>query len=175
MYEHLKKHIRTIPDFPKKGIQFRDVTTLMKNPEAFGEVIRALTERYKGKDVDLVAGIESRGFIFGAPVAAALGRGFVPVRKRGKLPAETVSRAYSLEYGENVVEIHKDAVTRGARVVIIDDLLATGGTMLAACNLVEALGGRVAECAVVVDLPDLKGREKIKDYEYFHLIDFEGE
>jgi adenine phosphoribosyltransferase len=171
----IKKTIRTIPHFPKKGIMFRDITTLLKDAAALRETIDALVKRYQERSIDVVAGIESRGFIIGGAMAYLLGKGFIPIRKPGKLPAETYRVEYELEYGSDAIEMHKDAVTRGAQVLIVDDLLATGGTMKAACEVVEKAGGEVVECAFIVDLPDLKGREQLKDYQVFTLVEFEGE
>jgi adenine phosphoribosyltransferase len=173
--EKIKKAIRTIPHFPKKGIMFRDITTLLKDADAFKETIDALVERYRDQSIDLVAGIESRGFIIAGVIAHQLGKGFIPIRKPGKLPAETFRVDYELEYGKDAVEMHKDSVVKGARVLVVDDLLATGGTMKAACDLVEKAGGTVVECAFIVDLPDLGGREKLKKYQIFTLVEFEGE
>jgi adenine phosphoribosyltransferase len=173
--ENIKKTIRTIPHFPKKGIMFRDITTLLKDAEAFKETIDALVERYRYQSLDVVAGIESRGFIIAGVIAYLLGKGFIPIRKPGKLPAETYRVDYKLEYGNDAIEMHKDSVYQGARVLLVDDLLATGGTMKAACELVENAGGIVVECAFIVDLPDLKGREKLKNYQVFTLVEFEGE
>jgi len=173
--EKIKKAIRTIPDFPKEGIMFRDITTLLKDADAFKEAIDALVERYRHQSFDLVAGIESRGFIIAGIIAHLLGKGFIPIRKPGKLPAETFRVDYELEYGKDAVEMHKDSVNQGSRVLIVDDLLATGGTMKAACEIVEKAGGIVVECAFIVDLPDLKGREKLKNYPVFTLVEFEGE
>ncbi len=173
--EKIKKAIRTIPHFPKKGIMFRDITTLLKDADAFKETIDALVERYRDQSLDLVAGIESRGFIIAGAIAYLLGKGFIPIRKPGKLPAETFRVEYELEYGKDAVEMHKDSVFKGARVLVVDDLLATGGTMKAACDLVETAGGTVVECAFIVDLPDLKGREKLQKYRIFTLVEFEGE
>lgn len=171
----LKSKIRTIPDWPKKGIMFRDITTLLQDKEVFKYVIDKFYERYKDKNIDITVGIESRGFIFGATLAYKLGCSFVPVRKEGKLPHHTMKEEYSLEYGNAVVEIHKDAITKGQNVLIVDDLIATGGTCKATINLVEKLGGKIVECAFVVGLPDLKGREKLKNYSFFSLTEFEGE
>ena len=173
--EKIKKAIRTIPHFPKQGIMFRDITTLLKDADAFKETIDALVERYRNQSLDLVAGIESRGFIIAGAIAYLLGKGFIPIRKPGKLPAETFRVEYELEYGKDAVEMHKDSVFKGARVLVVDDLLATGGTMKAACDLVETAGGTVVECAFIVDLPDLKGREKLQKYRIFTLVEFEGE
>ena len=175
MMEKIKKAIRTIPHFPKEGIMFRDITTLLKEADAFKETIDALVERYRDQSLDLVAGIESRGFIIAGAIAYLLGKGFIPIRKPGKLPAETYRVDYELEYGKDAVEMHKDSVYKGARVLVVDDLLATGGTMKAACDLVEKAGGAVVECAFIVDLPDLKGREKLQKHQVFTLVEFEGE
>ena len=154
---------------------FRDITTLIKDPEGLKETIDLLYERYKNERIDVVIGIESRGFIFGAPLAYLLGVGFVPIRKPGKLPADVISEEYTLEYGTDKIEIHKDAVKKGDRVLIIDDLLATGGTMAAARNLVRKLGADIVECSFIVDLVDLKGRDKLKGEKIFSVVEFEGE
>ena len=175
MTESIKSKIRAIPDWPKKGIMFRDVTTLVKDPEGLKETIDFLHNRYQGKEIDKVVGIESRGFIFGAPLAYMLGCGFILVRKPGKLPADVVSEEYALEYGTDKIEIHKDAIKKGDKVLLIDDLLATGGTMAAARNLVKKLGAEVVECAFVVELVDLKGRDKLKGENIFSIVEFEGE
>jgi adenine phosphoribosyltransferase len=175
----IKSRIRAIPDYPKKGIMFRDITTLIKDPVGFRLVIDNLTQRYleNGVDFDVIVGIEARGFIIGSALAYALGKGFVPVRKPGKLPADTVSQEYALEYGTDKIEIHIDALEKGARVLLVDDLLATGGTALAAASLVEKVGGVVSEMAFIVNLPDIGGEEKIlaKGYKVFSLTEFEGE
>jgi|TARA_Y100000310_G_scaffold318480_1_gene372624 adenine phosphoribosyltransferase len=173
--DDLKSMIRTIPDFPKKGVMFRDITTILQNKEGFAYVIDKFYERYKDKNIDIVVGIESRGFIFGATLAYKLGCSFVPVRKEGKLPHKTMKQEYALEYGKAVVEIHEDAIKQGQNILIVDDLIATGGTILATIKLVELLGGKVAEVAFVIELIDLKGREKLKDYNFFSLVEFEGE
>lgn len=162
--EELKEHIRAIPDFPKKGILFRDITTLLKNKEAFRETIDVMTDLIKDKEVDVILGIESRGFIFAAPIAYNLGLSLNIIRKPGKLPAPTLNESYSLEYGENTIELHKDAIKKGDKVVICDDLLATGGTALASAHLVEKLGGKISAILFLVELTDLNGREKLKDY-----------
>ncbi len=159
----IKNRIRTVPDWPKKGIMFRDITTLIKDPVGLKLCIDDFIQRYEKKEIDLVVGIDSRGFILGGALAYELGKGFVPVRKKGKLPAETESETYDLEYGTDTIEIHKDAVEPGKKVVIIDDLIATGGTALAAIKLVKKLGGEVAEFACVVDLPDIGGSRKIRE------------
>lgn len=175
----IKSMIRSIPDYPKKGIMFRDITTLIKDPSGFQLVIDSLTERYMKDytEFDIIAGIESRGFIIGGALSYSLKKGFIPIRKKGKLPAEVISHEYELEYGTDTVEIHKDAVNRGDRVLIVDDLCATGGTALASIALVEKLGGIVSEVVFIVDLPDLEGSKKIKDkgYRLHTLVEFEGE
>ena len=171
----LKSKVRTIPNWPKPGIMFRDITTLLKDPEGFQEVIRKLADHYKNQKIDVVCGIESRGFIIGGALAIELGLGFIPLRKAGKLPAETISMEYELEYGKDKIEMHKDALTKGNRVLLIDDLIATGGTAKAACHLIEKAGGIVVGCGFVIDLPDLKGKEKLSKYPVFALIVFEGE
>lgn len=175
--EGLKGMIRTVPDFPKKGIMFRDITTILQNKEGFAYVIDKFYERYKGKNIGIVVGIESRGFIFGAALAYKLGCSFVPVRKEGKLPHHTMREEYSLEYGNATVEIHKDAIASGQRVLIVDDLIATSGTCVATINLIKKLEGEIVECAFVVELSDLHGREKIEEqgYKVFSLVKFEGE
>jgi len=171
----LKSTIRTVPHWPIKGVMFRDITTLLQNPEAFRESCDELYERYKDQKIDVVVGIESRGFIFGAVLAYKLGVGFVPIRKPGKLPADTISEEYTLEYGKNKVEIHKDAIKKDDKVLLIDDLLATAGTSKAAIKLIERLGGEIIETAFIIDLPDLKGKDKLKGYKVFSLVSFEGE
>lgn len=160
--ELVKEKIRKVPNFPKEGIVFLDITTGIKDPETLNTMIDFLYETYKDQKIDYVAGIESRGFIFGAPLACKLGAGFIPVRKPNKLPAETVSESYDLEYGSDSIEIHKDAVEEGKKVLIIDDLLATGGTAKAACNLFKKVGADVASVAFIIELCDLGGREKIE-------------
>lgn len=173
----LKSTIRTIPNWPKQGVMFRDITTLLKDPKAFEHVIETFYERYKGQKIDAVAGIESRGFIIGGALANRLKKGFVPIRKAGKLPSKTEREEYELEYGSAIVEIHKDAIEEGDNVLLIDDLIATAGTLVASINLIEKLGGKVIECAVIIELPDLHGRERIekKDHKLFSLVQFEGE
>ncbi len=175
--ESLKSKIRNIPDFPKKGIIFRDITTLLQDPEGLRLTVDAFVERYKNMKIDVVAGIEARGFILGGALAYRLGLGFVPIRKKGKLPYKTVSYEYTLEYGTDTIEMHVDSVGKGQRVLVIDDLLATGGTSLAAAKLVEKLGGEVVELAFVVDLPDVGGRARIgrENYPLFALCQFEGD
>jgi adenine phosphoribosyltransferase len=169
----LKQKIRSIPDFPKAGILFRDITTLLSDAAGFAYVVDQLTRRYQDRAVDVVAGIESRGFIIGGAIAHQLKKGFVPIRKPGKLPAEKLSVSYSLEYGTDRVEMHTDAIARGARVLLVDDLLATGGTMKAACELVEKAGGEVVECAFIIHLADLPGKQLLKKYSVFSLIAYD--
>jgi adenine phosphoribosyltransferase len=171
----LKLKIRTIPHWPIKGVMFRDITTLIQDPEAFRYACDAFYDRYRNTKIDKIVCIDARGFIFGAVLAYSLGVGCTLVRKKGKLPPETIQEEYSLEYGTNVVEISRHGIRPGERVIIIDDLIATGGTIAAAARLVEALGGKVVECAFVIELPDLKGREKIANYPVFSLVSFEGE
>jgi adenine phosphoribosyltransferase len=168
----LKKYIRSIPDFPEKGIQFKDITTLLKAPEPFKYVVDTIVSKYKNAKIDKVVSVEARGYIFGGVIAYKLNCGFVPVRKPGKLPAEIISKEYTLEYGKNKIEIHKDAIKEGERVLVFDDLLATGGTVLATCQLVEELGGKVVGCAFVTRLTYLKGGEKLKKYEVLSLIEY---
>jgi len=172
--ENLRKLIREVPDFPKPGINFYDITTLILDPNGFEDTIDALVETTRGKRIDTVIGIESRGFIFGAPVAYQLGAGFIPVRKPKKLPAETVSISYELEYGTDSLEMHKDAVGEGHNVLIVDDLLATGGTARAVCDLVESVGGKVAGLLFVVELNFLNGRKKFDGYDVTSLINYDS-
>jgi len=169
----LKKLIREVPDFPKPGILFYDITTLLKDPAGLRGVIDGLKDHYRDAKVDVVLGIEARGFIFAPALAYALGAGFVPVRKPKKLPAETVSVTYDLEYGTDTLEMHKDAVSKGARVLIVDDLLATGGTAAAAARMVEAAGGQVAGMGFVVELTFLNGRAKLAGREVFSLLQYD--
>jgi len=173
----IKSRVRTVPHYPRHGVMFRDITTLLKDPDGLRLTVERLAERYAGLPIDKVAGIESRGFIVGAPLAYALGKGFVPIRKQGKLPAQTLGRDYELEYGSDRVEIHVDAVESGERFLLVDDLIATGGTAEAAAGLIEDAGGRVAECAFVIDLPDLGGRKRLeaRGYAVHTLCEFEGE
>ena len=175
--EEIKSLIRTIPDFPKKGIMFRDITTLLGNGKGFRKTIEHLAERYFDRQIDKIVGIESRGFILGGALACRLGIGFVPIRKKGKLPYKTISAEYELEYNTDIIEIHSDSISEGERVLLIDDLIATGGTMLASVELIEKLKGKVEECAFVIELPALKGREKLeeKGIKVYSMISFEGE
>ena len=161
----LEAYIRDVSDFPKEGILFKDITPLLKAPEALREAVDGLCRQVSEKDVDVVVGIESRGFIFGVAVACQLGVGFVPVRKSGKLPAETAKEEYALEYGTDALEIHRDAISPGTKVFLVDDLLATGGTAAAACRLVEGLGGEIVHVAFLIELAFLKGREQLKGQE----------
>jgi len=168
----LKKFIRDVPDFPKKGILFRDITPLLAHKPAFAKVIDTLTKMYKPKGVTKVVAIESRGFIFGAPVALNLGAGFVPCRKKGKLPYKTYAMEYALEYGTDTVEIHQDAIRPGDKVLLVDDLIATGGTALATLDLVKRIGGDIVGAAFVIELEFLRGREKLAEYPTFSLIKY---
>src|SRR5213080_1270740 len=170
--DQLKYLIREIPDFPKKGILFYDITTLLKDKAGFATLIDALSEHYIEKSVDLIIGIEARGFIFGPALAYRLNAGFVPVRKPKKLPAETARVTYELEYGSDSLEIHKDAIQPGQRVIIVDDLLATGGTCAATVQLAKSLGGSIAGLAFVVELDFLNGKEKLKEYDVFSLLHY---
>jgi adenine phosphoribosyltransferase len=173
----IKSKIRAVPDYPKAGIMFRDITTLIKDPDGMAETISLLKERYNDAPLTKVAGIESRGFIFGAPLAHMLGVGFVPIRKKGKLPAETIGVDYELEYGTDRLEIHTDSIEVDDVVLLVDDLIATGGTALASTKLIEALNGSVFECCFVVDLPDLGGGRLLEEngYKTFSICEFEGD
>jgi len=171
----LKQTIRSIPDFPKPGIIFRDITTLLQNPAALRQSVDLIAEHFDEGSIDVVVGAEARGFIFGPAVAYRLNAGFVPIRKPGKLPYQTIRATYQLEYGTDTVEMHKDAIKPGQRVLMIDDLLATGGTMAACCKLVEQIGGKIAGCAFVIELSFLKGRGKLTGYEIFSLVDYDSE
>jgi adenine phosphoribosyltransferase len=171
--EPLKALIRTIPDFPKPGILFYDITTLLKDPKGFAMLIDALAQYYMEKDIDLVLGIEARGFIFGPALAYRLNAGFVPVRKPRKLPGPTARVTYDLEYGSDTLEIHQDAIEPGQRVVVVDDLLATGGTMEATTRLVQQLGGKIAGLGFAVELDFLKGRDRLQDYDVFSLLHYD--
>ena len=171
--DQLKKLIREIPDFPKKGILFYDITTLLKDQLGFAALVDLLSEHYIGQDIDVVLGMEARGFIFGPAVAYRLGAGFVPVRKPGKLPAAVTSVSYDLEYGSNTLQIHQDSIQKGQRVIIVDDLLATGGTAGATVKLAQSLGAEIAGLAFVVELDFLKGRDKLKGYDVFSLLNYD--
>ena len=174
-YDYIKSKVRSIPDWPIKGVIFRDITTLLEDPRAFKAICSIFYNRYVNRKVDKIVGIDARGFLFGSVLAYELGIGFVPIRKKGKLPSKTISESYTLEYGEATIEIHEDAISKSDRVVIIDDLMATGGTIAASAALVEKLGGDLLECAFVIELPDLKGREKMGNRNCFAIIEFEGE
>ncbi len=169
----LKKTIRSVPDFPIEGILFYDITTMLKDAAALKDCVDQLTSHYKDKEIDMVVGMESRGFIFGMPLAYQLGVGFVPIRKPGKLPAETISESYSLEYGTNTLEIHTDAIEQGQKVLVVDDLLATGGTAKATCNLIEKLGGDIVSVAFVIELNFLNGRKQLEGYDIFSLLGYD--
>lgn len=166
----LKKFIRDIPNFPKEGIIFKDITPLLKDAEAFKEAIDKMIEYYRDAEFDYIVGIEARGFLIGAPMAIKMGKGFIPIRKPGKLPADILSKDYDLEYGSNRIEIHRDAISPGDRVLIIDDLLATGGTIAAAVELIEELGGQVAGIGFLYELSELKGRDLLTGYDVFSLM-----
>lgn len=172
--KELKDYVRTIPNFPEEGIMFRDVTTVLQDPNGLKLAIDGMQEKIKDLEFDVVVGAESRGFLFGMPIAYNLNKAFVPVRKKGKLPAETISESYNLEYGQATLEIHKDAIKAGQKVVIVDDLIATGGTLEAIIKLIERLGGEVVRICCLIDLPELGGKEKIKDYQVDTVIAFEG-
>jgi len=171
--DKFKQLIRGVPDFPKKGILFYDITTLLKNAQALKGVLDELSSHYRAQKIDLVVGIESRGFIFAPALACQLGAGFVPVRKPGKLPAETIKVSYDLEYGKDTLEIHKDGIQRGQRVLVVDDLLATGGTAAAVTHLIRQLGGEVAGLAFLVELDFLNGRKKLEGYDVFSLLRYQ--
>ena len=175
MTNDLLGSIRSVPDFPKKGIVFRDITTLLKDKVAFASAIDALHRHYEGIRVDKVVSVESRGYILGAPLAYKLSAGFVPIRKPGKLPAATVRQEYALEYGTDAIEIHKDAISLGENVLLHDDLLATGGTIAAACHLVERLGGKVVGLSFLIELTFLSARKKLPQYDIFSLIQYDRE
>ena len=173
----IKSLVRTVPHYPKQGVMFRDITTLLKDPVGLRATVDQLAGRYAGTKIDKVAGIESRGFIIGAAVAYKLGLGFVPIRKKGKLPAETVGHDYELEYGADRIEMHVDAVGKGERVLLVDDLIATGGTAEAAVKLIESVGGTIVACGFVIDLPGLGGRARLEKlgHQVFALCEFEGD
>jgi adenine phosphoribosyltransferase len=172
----LKSLIRTVPNFPREGVKFRDITTLLKDTTGLRLTVKSIADHFRGQHIDRVAGIEARGFILGAAVAYDLGMGFVPVRKKGKLPAETVGQDYELEYGTDRVEIHTDAIQAGESILLIDDLIATGGTASASCALIHGVGAKVIGCGFVIDLPDLGGRQRLErlGLEVFALCEFEG-
>ena len=173
----IKSKVRTVPHYPKQGIMFRDITTVLKDPVGLRATVDELARRYKDERIDKIAGIESRGFILGAPLAYVMGKGFVPIRKKGKLPAETIGHDYELEYGTDRIEIHVDAISKGERVLLVDDLIATGGTAEAACILIGKMGGEIVECAFMIDLPDIGGRKRLEKHGHkvFALCEFEGD
>lgn len=173
--DELKKYIRSVPDFPKPGINFYDITTLLQNPDSFKIALELMEKYIREKKVNKLISIESRGFIFGAALADRLNLGFVPARKPGKLPYKTIAEEYDLEYGTDRLELHSDSVSNGDKVVIVDDLLATGGTMQAACKLVEKLGGEVSGISVVIDLSFLPWRDKLSNYNVNYLISYDSE
>ncbi|WP_368490012.1 adenine phosphoribosyltransferase [Clostridium sp. BJN0013] len=170
---NLQDNIRVIEGFPKKGISFKDITTLLRDKDAFKYTVDKIAEYLKDKNIDVVVGPEARGFLFGAPIAYTIGAGFVPVRKPGKLPYDTLSIKYDLEYGSDALEIHKDAIKKGDRVALVDDLLATGGTTSSVAKLIEQAGGEIVTIDFVIELTDLKGREKLKDYDVLSLIKYD--
>ena len=170
----VEDYVRTIPDFPEPGIMFRDVTTVLQDAEGFKLAIDEMKKLLDGVDFDVIAGAESRGFIFGAPLAYAMGKPFVLIRKKGKLPCETVEKSYELEYGTATIEMHKDAIKPGQKVVVVDDLIATGGTIEAACELIEELGGEVAKVVFLMELAGLNGREKLAKYDVASVVTYEG-
>ena len=169
---NLTNYIRNIPDWPKKGILFRDITPLLADGEAFAKAVKTISDRFRDEKIDYVAAVEARGFIFGAAVAANLGLGFVPIRKKGKLPHKTESVTYDLEYGTDTLEVHIDAIKKDSKVLMVDDLLATGGTMAAACKLIEKIGGKIGAIAFLIELKDLGGRKKIENYNISVEIEF---
>ena len=173
----IKSRIRTVPHYPKQGVMFRDITTLLKDPVGFRVTINELVNRYTGMRIDKVAGIESRGFIIGSALAFQLGVGFVPIRKKGKLPAETVGHDYELEYGSDRIEMHVDAIAPGEKILLVDDLIATGGTAEAAVKLIHSMKGEIVECCFVIDLPDLGGTKRVEKLgqKVFSLCEFEGD
>jgi adenine phosphoribosyltransferase len=173
----IKSRIRTVPHYPKQGIMFRDITTLLKDPVGFRTTIDELAQHYADVNIDKIAGIESRGFILGAPLAYVMNKGFIPIRKKGKLPAETIGHDYELEYGTDRIEIHTDAISPGEKVLLVDDLIATGGTAEAACKLIEKMGGEIVECCFIIDLPDIGGRARLEKHGHkvFALCEFEGD
>ena len=172
-----KSRIRTVPHYPKPGVMFRDITTLLKDAMGLQLAVKSLADHFRGHTIDRVAGIEARGFILGAAVAYELGLGFIPVRKKGKLPAKTIGQDYALEYGTDRVELHADAISPGESILLIDDLIATGGTAAAACALIQRMGGNIQGCGFVIDLPDLGGRQRLEDqgFSVFALCEFEGD
>ena len=172
--KHIEDYVRTIPDFPEPGIQFRDITSVLQDPDGLKLSVDLFLEQLSGIDFDVIVGMESRGFLFGMPVAYAMGKSFVPIRKKGKLPCETISAEYDLEYGTASIELHKDAISPGQRVVLIDDLIATGGTIAAGAQLVEQLGGKIVKVICLMELKGLEGRKKLENYDVSSIIAYEG-
>ena len=170
----IEEYVRSIPDFPEPGIMFRDVTSVLQDPEGLKLAIDSMIRLLDGVDFDVIAGAESRGFIFGAPIAYALGKAFVPIRKKGKLPCETISEKYDLEYGTAEIEMHKDAIKPGQKVVVVDDLIATGGTIEASIKMIEKLGGEVVKVLFLMELAGLKGRDRLAGYDVASVITYEG-
>ncbi len=168
----LKELVRDVPDFPKEGIIFKDITPLFRNPSSLKEIVDKISDRYVGNEIDVVVGAEARGFLIGPAIAMKLNAGFVPIRKPGKLPCETATMTYDLEYGTDTLAIHKDAISNNDSVLMVDDLLATGGTMAASCDLVESLGGKIVGCAFIIELDFLQGREKLEKFDIFSLIHY---
>ena len=172
--KHIEDYVRTIPDFPEPGIQFRDITSILQDPDGLKLSVDLFLEQLGGIDFDVIVGMESRGFLFGMPVAYAMGKPFVPIRKKGKLPCETISAEYDLEYGTASIELHRDAIKPGQRVVLIDDLIATGGTLAAGARLVEQLGGKIVKVLCLMELKGLEGRKKLENYDVSSIIAYEG-
>ena len=172
--KHIEDYVRTIPDFPEPGIQFRDITSVLQDPDGLKLSVDLFLEQLNGIDFDVIVGMESRGFLFGMPVAYAMGKPFVPIRKKGKLPCETISAEYDLEYGTASIELHKDAIAPGQRVVLLDDLIATGGTIAAGVRLVEQLGGKIVKVLCLMELKGLEGRKKLENYDVSSIIAYEG-
>ena len=172
--KHIEDYVRTIPDFPEPGIQFRDITSILQDPDGLKLSVDLFLEQLGGIDFDVIVGMESRGFLFGMPVAYAMGKPFVPIRKKGKLPCETISAEYDLEYGTASIELHRDAIKPGQRVVLIDDLIATGGTLAAGVRLVEQLGGKIVKVLCLMELKGLEGRKKLENYDVSSIIAYEG-
>ena len=170
--ENLKKLIRDVPDFPKKGIVFKDITPILQDPKGLRTAVEVISQHYKGKKIDIVVGAEARGFILAPTVAFNLGAGFVPVRKPGKLPYKKISESYALEYGTDTLEMHKDGIKKGQNVLMVDDLLATGGTMAACCKMVESVGGNIAGCAFLIELAFLNGKSALSKYDIFSVIKY---
>lgn len=170
----VEDYIRTIPDFPVPGIMFRDVTTVFGDAEGFKLAVEEMIKCLDGVEFDAVAGAESRGFVLGSAIACSMGKPFILIRKKGKLPCDTIEETYALEYGMETIEIHKDSVKPGQKIVVVDDLIATGGTMLASCHLIERLGGKIAKCLLLIELAGLKGRECLKDYDVSSVVVYEG-